>query len=347
MTQMKYTRLGNSGLIVSRLAFGTMTFNLGSDFGEMQAVAKVGQKDATEMVARALEAGVNFFNSADGYSSGDAERALGVALKGRRDHAVVCTKLGFRQGEAITNSGLSRRHIMRQVEKSLINLDTDVIDLLIVHKPDFTTPIEETLAALNAVVEHGKARYVGFSNWPAWQAARAMQFQRDNGLVPFIAGQFLYNMIQRDIERDLLPMMSEMGAGLVAWSPLSGGLLSGKYDPEDVGKTKGGRLADFNALGFDPAAAKRGLEVLRDIAAKHDCSVATLALAWILANPDAATVIVGASKMAHLEDALKAVALELTAAELTALNDAAPPLPTYPDGMMGMLTDQVHKAALQ
>ena len=347
MTDMTYTKMGNSGLIVSRMCFGTMTFNLGAGTSEMsKAVAKVDQSGATEMVARCMDAGVNFFDTANGYSNGDAERALGVALQGRRDAAVISTKLGFRQGPAITNAGLSRRHVLTAVEDSLKRLDIDVIDLLIVHKTDFTTPMDETLAALDTCVQHGKARYIGFSNWPAWQAARAIQFQRDNGLAPFIAGQLLYNLVQRDVEPELVPMMADMGVSLMAWSPLSGGLLSGKYDPDNVKETKDGRLAEFDMLKVDPDAARRGLQALKDVAARHDVSAATVALAWILAQSRQHTFIAGASKMAHADAALAAASLKLSDADLAALTDAAPPRKTYPHSFADSTTDAAHKAAL-
>ncbi len=347
MTDMPYTRIGRSGLVVSRLCLGTMTFNLGAGTSEMsKAVAKVGQKGATDMVSRCLDAGINFFDSADGYSSGDAERALGVALDGRRAHAVVSTKSGFRQSEAITDAGLSRRHLLRQIEGSLDRLGTDYVDVFIVHKTDFSTPMEETLQALDTIVQHGKARYIGFSNWPAWEAARAIQFQRDNGLAPFVTGQLLYNLLQRDIEVDLLPMMEAMGAGLMAWSPLSGGLLSGKYDPRDVDKTKDGRLADFNVLGDDPDAAERGLRVLQHLADRQGVPVPAVALAWILAKNRGHTAIVGASRMAHLDDAIAAASLALTDDELAALDDAAPPVLGYPERFAMGMTDQAHKDAL-
>ncbi len=340
---MIYSRMGRSGLVTSRLAFGTMTFNLGSEW--MPNVASVGQDAATEMVSRCLDAGVNFFDSANGYSKGDAETALGAALKGRREDAVIATKLGFRQGPAITDAGLSRRHVLTQVEACLKRLGTEWIDLLIVHKTDFTTPMEETLAALDTVVQHGKARYIGFSNWPAWQAARALQFQRDNGLAPFVAAQMLYNLIDRDIETDVLPMMREMGVGLMAWSPLAQGLLTGKYDP-DAMEAADGRLAEENFLGADPAVAKRAIEAVRDVAAAHGVAMPAVALAWVLAQPGATTAIFGASKARHLDDALAAATVELTADEIATLNGTAPAARSYPRWFDEQMTDALHKEAL-
>lgn len=347
MTEMTYTKMGDSGLIVSRLCFGTMTFNLGRGTNDMfKAVAKVDQKGATEMVAKCLDHGVNFFDSADGYSSGDAERALGVALKDRREKAVVCTKLGFRQSETITDAGLSRKHVIKQVDGALDRLDMDEIDLLIVHKTDFTTPMEETLRALDTVVQHGKVRYLGFSNWPAWQAARAIQFQRDNGLSPFIAGQLLYNLVQRDIEEASVPMMQDMGVSLMAWSPLSGGLLSGKYDPENIAATNEGRLKEWDVFDLDASTTKRVLQALRDVADAHNASVPAVALAWILHQQRNHTAIIGASKMAHLDDALSAGGLSLSDDEIASLTDAAPLSLRYPETFASMMTDEAHVKAL-
>ncbi len=344
MPEMTQTRMGDSGLIVSRLALGTMTFNLGSPSMLGTAVA-AGQDAATEMVSIALDHGINFFDSADGYSGGDAETALGVALKGRREHAVICTKLGFRQGPAITDAGLSRRHVLRQVQGSLRRLGTDHVDLLIVHKTDFTTPMEETLRALDICVEHGHARYLGFSNWPAWEAARAIQFQRDNGLAPFVAGQLLYNAAQRDVEAELVPMMDAMGVGLMAWSPLSGGLLSGKYDPADLSKAEG-RLNQFDVLGVPPGVARAALDALGAVAQAHGATPPQVAMAWILAKRRSHTVIVGASKAAHLEGAVGAATLALTPDEVRAIDDAAPPAALYPGIFLGRTTDGAHAAAL-
>lgn len=335
---MPFARMGDSGLVVSRLALGTMTFTLGSDW--IPGIARVDQKLATEMVAKAIDHGVNFFDSADGYSQGDAETALGVALEGRREDMVICTKFGFRQGAAITRAGLSRRHAMASVEGSLRRLKTDWIDLYVCHKDDFTAPMEETLRALDDLVRSGKVRYLGFSNWPAWAAARAVQFQRDNGLAPFVTGQMLYSLVTRDIEVGVLPMMRAMGVGLMAWSPLAQGLLSGKYTRETLGQAGSGRLADFDNLKVDRPTAFAALDALSDIASTHGTSVPQVALGWVLAKPGATGLIVGANRMAHLDDALGAVQVGLTAEEMARLDATAPPYLTYPESFLAIRTDQ-------
>lgn len=341
---MPYATMGRSGLVVSRLSFGTMTFTLGSEW--LPGIARVDQRLATEMVSKALDHGVNFFDSADGYSKGDAETALGVALDGRRTDAVICTKVGFRDGEAITRAGLSRRHILRAVEGCLTRLGTDWIDLLIVHKTDFTTPLEETLHALDTVVQHGKARYIGFSNWPAWQAAQAIQYQRDHGLAPFVAGQMLYSMVSRDIEVGVLPMMAALDVGLMAWSPLAQGLLSGKYTRETLEGANDGRLAQFDLLEVDRPTAFAALDALRDIAGAHGATVAQTALAWLLTRPGATSLIVGANRMAHLDEALGAVGVALSPGDIARLDAVAPPALPYPEWFARLRTDERHADAL-
>ena len=315
-----------------------MTFTLGSDW--LPGIARVDQTLATEMVAKAIDHGVNLFDSADGYSQGDAETALGVALRGRRDDAVICTKFGFRQGDAITRAGLSRRHAVASVEGSLRRLGTDWIDLYVCHKDDFTAPMEEILRALDDLVRSGKVRYLGFSNWPAWAAARAVQFQRDNGLAPFVAGQMLYSLVTRDIEIGVLPMMRAMGVGLMAWSPLAQGLLSGRYTRENIGEAGSGRLADFDSLKVDRATAFAALDALRDVADAHGASVPQAALAWALSKPGATSLVVGANRMAHLDDALGAVRVRLTPDEVARLDATAPPYLTYPESFLAIRADE-------
>src|SRR5882672_7248791 len=208
---MQYTRLGNTGLIVSRLSFGAMTF--GSD-PSVSAIYKVDQENARAMIERSIEAGVNFFDTADMYAGGQSEAMLGEALGPRRHDVVVATKVGFRAGEPITHAGLSRRHILASCEQSLKRLKTDYIDLYIVHKEDPFTPMEETLEALNDLVRAGKARYVGYSNWSAWKAAAALQIQKARGWAQFSSGQMYYSLVGRDVEHEIAPFMRYAGLGM-------------------------------------------------------------------------------------------------------------------------------------
>ncbi|MDO6481690.1 aldo/keto reductase [Shimia thalassica] len=340
---MTYTRLGQSGLIVSRLALGTMTFTYGSDW--IPGVAKVGETEARRMVDTALESGVNLFDTADGYSNGEAETILGKSLVGKREKAVVCTKIGFRNSDHIPDAGLSRSQIFQHVEKSLTRLNTDWIDLLVLHKTDFTTPLEETLRALQALIDSGKVRYIGCSNWPAWQVARAIQFQRDSGMDQFIAGQYLYNAVARDIESDVLKMADAMGLGLMAWSPLAAGVLTGKYDLSKTDQGEG-RLAEGDFLQISPQHAQSVLAAVSAVAEAHNATSAQIALAWILNKRRDHTVIIGASKQSQLEASLAAASLTLSQAEMDAIDGAMTPARRYPAWFDDMMTDELHTKVL-
>ena len=325
---MQYTLLGNTGLTVSRLAFGAMTFTAGNK--DMGAIYKVGADLAGELVGRALEAGINFFDTADAYAGGESEALLGAALKPHRDQVVIATKVGFRSGPALTRAGLSRRHILWSVDQSLKRLGTDWIDVYIAHREDPHTPIEETLAALDAVVRAGKVRYLGFSNWSAWKAAAALEIQKANGLAPFTHGQMYYSLVGRDVERDVIPMMRRYGIGLTVWSPLASGFLSGKYTRQTLSDPNN-RLSGFDILPFDKEQGFKLVERMRAIAAVHDASVAQVAIAWLLARQGVTSVIVGSTKLSQLEDNLQAVAVTLTCDQIAELDTATALAPVYPN----------------
>ncbi|WP_422048502.1 aldo/keto reductase [Shimia sp.] len=343
MTEMTYTRMGNSGLVVSRLALGTMTFTHGSDW--IPGVAKVGLQDAQRMVDVALDGGINFFDAADGYSNGEAEDILGQTLKGKRNEAVICTKLGFRQNDRINNAGLSRGHVLSSVDGCLKRLNTDWIDLLVLHKTDFTTPMEETLSTLQNVIDAGKVRHIGVSNWPAWKVAQAVQFQRDNNMSQFVAGQYLYNAVGRDIEMDVLRMGEELGLGLMAWSPLAGGLLTGKYDLNKL-EASDGRLAEGDFLQVSKEQAQIALDALSSAAEAHDATQAQIAQAWILNKRRDHTVIIGASKLSQLETVISAANITLSADEMAALDAAAAPGRRYPEWFDDMMKDELFAKVL-
>lgn len=328
---MQYALLGNTGLTVSRLAFGAMTFTAGNR--DLGAVYKVGADLAAELVGRALEAGINFFDTADGYAGGESEAMLGAALKPHRDRVVIATKVGFRTGSALTRAGLSRRHILWSVDQSLKRLGTDWIDVYIAHREDPYTPIEETLAALDAVVRAGKVRYIGFSNWSAWKAAAALEIQKASGLAPFTHGQMYYSLVGRDIERDVIPMMRRYGLGLTVWSPLASGFLSGKYTRQTLSDPNN-RLSGFDILPFDKEEGFRLVERMRTIAAARQASVAQVAIAWLLARQAVTSVIIGSTRLSQLEDNLKAAAVTLGAAEIAELDAATAPAPVYPNFFM-------------
>jgi len=325
---MQYTLLGNTGLTVSRLAFGAMTFTAGNK--DLGAVYKVGADLAGELVGRARDAGINFFDTADGYAGGESEALLGAALKPHRDQVIIATKVGFRTGPALTRAGLSRRHILWSVDQSLKRLGTDWIDVYIAHREDPHTPIEETLAALDAVVRAGKVRYLGFSNWSAWKAAAALEIQKANGLAPFTHGQMYYSLVGRDVERDVIPMMRRYGLGLTVWSPLAMGFLSGKYTRQTLSDPDN-RLSGFDILPFDKDQGFKLVERMRGIAAAHDASVAQVAIAWLLARQGVTSVIIGSTRLSQLEDNLKAAAVTLSGTEIAELDAATALIPVYPN----------------
>jgi len=333
---MQYAMLGNTGLVVSRMAFGAMTFTAGNK--NIAAIYKVGAELAGELVGKALDAGINFFDTADGYAGGESEALLGKALKARRNEVVIATKVGFRSGAPLTQAGLSRRHILWSVDQSLKRLGTDWIDVYIAHKEDPHTPLEETLQAFDEVVRAGKARYLGFSNWSAWKAAAALELQKAHGWAPFTHGQMNYSLVGRDVERDLIPMMRRYGLGLTVWSPLASGFLSGKYTRENL-KDPDNRYSGFDLLPFDKERGFALVEQMRPIAKRSGGSVAQVALAWLLSKKGVTSIILGATKLHQLEDNLGAVRLKLTNEDLAALDEATTPPKVYPTWFIEQLVD--------
>jgi aryl-alcohol dehydrogenase-like predicted oxidoreductase len=339
---MQYTRLGNSGLIVSRLAFGAMTF--GNDPSQ-PAIYKVNRENAKTMIGKALDAGINFFDTADLYGGGQSEVMLGEQLGKRRNDVVIASKVGFRTGEPITEAGLSRRHILASCEASLNRLNTDYLDLYILHKEDPYTPLEETLEALNDLVHSGKVRYIGYSNWPAWRAAAALQMQKERGWAQFTSGQMYYSLLGRDVEHEVVPFMCAAGLSLNVWSPLAGGFLSGKYTRETLHQSDN-RLSGFDFLPFDKEHGFHVVEKMRDIAQAHQSSIAQIAIAWLFAKPVVGSVIIGASKVSQLEDNLAAVEITLSESELGALDEITAPPTLYPHWFNDSAVDVKHKELL-
>ena len=331
---MDYKTLGNTGLLVSKLCFGTMTF--GTGVGVYKAIGAVDQASADELVKAAYEAGINFFDTADVYSEGHSESTLGQSISnlgiGRKD-VVVATKVYMRMGQGRNDIGLSRGHIMDAVDASLRRLQTDYIDLYQVHATDPLTPIDETLRALDTLVAQGKVRYAGVSNWQAWRIAKALGISETKNLVKFDTLQAYYSLAGRDLEKEIGPPLESEKLGLLVWSPLAGGLLSGKYS-RDNQKPEGARRSQFDFPIVDKELAWRILDALRPIAEAHDCSPARVALAWLLAKPLVTSVILGARRVDQLADNLAAVDLKLTEAEMTTLDEiSAIPL-DYPGWML-------------
>lgn len=322
---MRYNRFGNTGLIVSRLAFGAMTFG---DYDFNGFKANVDEAAAREMVARALDAGINVFDTADMYSEGQSEVILGKVLGKRRPDVVLSTKCFFRSGEAVLYGGLSRRHVLDAVEASLRRLGTDFIDLLLLHNVDANTSLEETARALEDVQRQGKVRYVGHSNYAAWQSEKLSGIQRQLGFAPAAAAQVYYSLLGRDIEAEIVPQALSAGLGIMIWGPLAGGFLSGKYTRES--EADQGRRKTFD---FPPIDKEKGFDVvdkLREIGAAHDATPAEIALAWVLAKPWAHTLLIGASRLSQLESNLKVEEIDLTPDEMAALDALTTPPMRYP-----------------
>jgi aryl-alcohol dehydrogenase-like predicted oxidoreductase len=333
---MQYTRLGNTGLVVSKSAFGCMTF--GSGEGALGSVYKVDQAVANELVARALDEGVNFFDTADAYANGQSEAMLGQALGKRRQDVVIATKVGNRMSEALIDQGLSRQHIMASVQASLKRLKTDYIDIYLVHRLDPYTPIEETLETLNDVVRQGMVRYIGFSNWPTWLATKAVGLQHEHGWVQFRAAEMYYSLVGRDLEHEMVPFVQDAGIGIMVWSPLAGGFLTGKYTRENP-KGDGGRLTGFDIIPFDREHGYDVVAKLQEIAAQHNASPAQVALAWLLSRPYVTSILIGASKMSQLHDNLGATSLALSADEIAILDKLTEPRAIYPNWFNATIYD--------
>ncbi|HHF0524613.1 TPA: aldo/keto reductase [Legionella anisa] len=330
---MEYKTLGNTGLLVSTICLGTMTFG---GKGIWEAIGAVGQAGVDSLIKASIEAGINFFDTADVYSEGESEYILGKALKNlnvARKDVVIATKVYGRVGPGYNDIGASRGHIMDAVNASLRRLDTDYIDLYQIHGNDPITPIEETLRALDALVQQGKVRYIGCSNWQAWKIAKAMGISQFKNLARFDTLQAYYSLAGRDLEREIIPLLESEKTGLLVWSPLAGGLLSGKFSRENQ-KPENSRRSNFDFPIVDKERVWKILEVLRPIAQKHNSSVAGVSLAWLLTRPAVTSVIIGAKRIEQLEDNLAAVTLKLSADEIKELDEVSALPPEYPGWML-------------
>ncbi len=326
---MNYRSLGGTGLRVSELCFGTMTF--GGE-GMYTVIGSTEQAEADRLVGACLDAGINFFDTADVYSGGRSEQILGKALGARRKDVVVATKARGRTGPGPNQLGLSRGHIMEAVDASLQRLGTDYIDLYQIHGFDALTPWEETLRALDDLVRAGKVRYLGASNLAAWQLMKALGVSARDRLARFETLQAYYSLAGRDLERELVPLMESERVGLLVWSPLAGGFLGGKISRNQ--KAEGTRRASFNFPPVNEERAYAVLDVLGAIAKAREVSVARLALAWLLHRPFTTSVIIGARNDTQLKDNLAAADLALSADELQRLDVASALPPEYPGWMI-------------
>jgi aryl-alcohol dehydrogenase-like predicted oxidoreductase len=325
---MKYRKLGNTGLIVSEVALGTM------QFGGKMKMGNLGQEDTTRMVKQALDRGINFIDTADVYSLGESETLLGNALKGIRDEIVLATKARLPMGGNFNRSGATRVNIMREVEASLRRLQTDHVDLYQIHGWDSNTPLEETLRTLNDLVRQGKVRYIGLSNLMSWQAATAVMLQERLGLEKYVTAQMYYSLVGRGLEHEFQSFAEYHNIGILVWSPLAGGFLAGKYSRSNPAPA-GSRFAESGQfVPFDKEMGYRVVDALKEVATRHGASPARVAIAWTLGRRAVSSVIIAARKAEQLEDNIRAVDLQLSDDDVRLLDAASDPGVPYPKWMV-------------
>jgi aryl-alcohol dehydrogenase-like predicted oxidoreductase len=325
---MRYRKLGNTGLIVSEVALGTM------QFGGKMNMGNLGQEDTTRMVKIALDSGINFIDTADVYSLGESEILVGNALQGVREEIVLATKVRLPMGENFNRSGATRVNIMREVEGSLRRLQTDYIDLYQVHGWDSNTPLEETLRTLDDLVRQGKVRYIGLSNFMSWQAATSIMLQEQLGLEKYVTAQMYYSLVGRGLEYEFQSFAEYHNIGILVWSPLAGGFLTGKYSRANPAPA-GSRFAEAGAfVPFDKEMGYSVVEALKTVASRHNASPARVALSWVLRRPAVSSVIIAARKIEQLEDNIRSVDLDLSDDEVQTLDAASDPGVPYPKWMV-------------
>ncbi len=324
---MNYRLLGNSGLKVSEICFGVMSFTGQNGWSH---IARTSQREANEMIDIALAEGINFFDTADSYSSGVSEIMLGKALKKRRKEAIIATKCGFRMGIRPNDDGLSRRHILSACEASLKRLGTDYIDLYQIHSYDFRTPLEESLSTFDQLVRDGKVRYIGVSNFTGWQLMKAIALCRENEWEKIVSLQAYYSLFGRDLELELVPVCLDQGVGILTWSPLHGGILTGKYHRVKTWPQNTRLKSSADHLPYDTEKGKVILDELFTIARKRKVSVAQVALNYLLRKPGVTSLVIGARTSEQLLDNLKATQWTLSEEEVKKLDKLSEPPRIYP-----------------
>lgn len=330
---MKYNELGKIGVLVSELCLGTMTFG---GKGYWEAIGKLPLEEVNQIMKASLDSGINFIDTANGYSEGLSETLLGESLKKlgvNRQEVVIATKVRLRMGPGANQIGLSRLHIMDSVNDSLKRLQLSHIDLLYIHGVDPITPLEETMRGLEDVVRSGKVRYIGISNHPAWMVVKANAYAEKMGWTKFVASQNYYSIAGRDIERELVPMALSEGVGIMPWSPLAGGFLSGKYTRE-IAQAGNSRRDNFDFPPINKNKAYDIIDVMIEIAANHHVSAAEVALNWVIKQPAVTSTIIGAKNLQQLNDNIAAVRLELSLDELNRLNEISALTSEYPGWMV-------------
>ena len=331
---MQYKTLGNTGLLVSQLCLGCMTFHGGS--GMFKAIGNVDQAGADDLIKHSIDAGINFFDTADVYSEGESEKTLGQSLKNlnvARKDVVIASKVYGRTGPGRNDIGASRGHILDSIDGTLRRLQTNHLDLYQIHGNDSVTPIEETLHALDDLVKSGKVRYIGVSNWQAWKIAKALSLSDFRSLARFDTLQAYYSIASRDLEREIVPLLEAEKTGLLVWSPLAGGLLSGKFSRENQ-KPADSRRSNFDFPLVDKERTWNILDVIAPIAKAHNCSAARISLAWLLAKPVVTSIIIGAKRPDQLEGNLAAADVHLSPDELQQLDAVSELPPEYPGWML-------------
>ncbi|APB99544.1 aldo/keto reductase [Polynucleobacter asymbioticus] len=332
---MKYRLLGNTGLYVSELCLGTMTFGAQ---GFWEVMGGLQQSAVNELVKTSFDSGINFFDTANVYSMGQSEVLLGQAIKEcglPRDQLVIATKSTGIMDETPNGRGQSRFHIFNEVDASLKRLQLDHIDLYQVHGFDPLTPFEESLSALNDLVRKGKIRYIGLCNMAAWQVMKAIGISRQKGYAEFASVQSYYSIAGRDLEREIFPLVQDQQLGLMVWSPLAGGYLSGKFN-RDTTNPDGARRSNFDFPPINKDKAFACIDTMTPIANAHGVSVAQVALAWILSKKPVSSIIIGARKLDQLKDNIAASKLTLTECELKSLDDVSALSPEYPGWMLAL-----------
>jgi len=330
---MKYNELGKTGVLVSELCLGTMTFG---GKGMWQAIGQLPQDEVNLIVKNSLDQGINFIDTANAYSEGLSETLLGESIKRlgiSHQEVVIATKVRLRMGAGANQIGLSRLHIMDSVDDSLKRLQMSHIDLLYIHGVDPITPLEETMRGLEDVVRSGKVRYIGISNHPAWMVVKANSYAEKMGWTKFVASQNYYSIASRDAEREIIPMAQSEGVSIMPWSPLAGGFLSGKYTRNQA-VAGDSRRDSFDFPPINKEKAYDIIEIMASIAKQYDVSVATVALNWVMKQPGITSTIIGAKSVEQLNDNIKAVNLELTPLEIKHLNEASALAPEYPGWMV-------------
>jgi len=329
---MKYNILGNTGLKVSELCLGTMTFG---GRGMWTAIGTLPQDQVNNLVKQSIDGGINFIDTANIYSEGLSEQMTGQAIRDlglKRDDLIIATKVRGQMGEGPNEVGLSKKHILQQANESLTRLNTDYIDLYQIHGFDRLTPLEETLEALDSLVKSGKVRYIGCSNLAAWQLMKALGISAQKYLSKFVSLQAYYTIAGRDLEREIVPLLLDQKVGLMVWSPLAGGLLSGKYSRD--AETKEGRRVNFDFPPVNKEKAYDIIDVMKIIAENKGVSVAQIALSWLLHQPAVTSVIIGANKPEQLADNLNSVKVKLDESELKELDEVSKLAPEYPGWMI-------------